>query len=111
MNVHMWRAEPTREAIATLRARGAVVVEPESGELACGDVGEGRLAQLDDIAEAVLAEARRARDLLGVSVLVTAGGTQEPIDPVRYIGNREQRQDRLRDRRGGRAARRARSRS
>ncbi len=88
MNVHMWRAEPTREAIATLRSRGAVVVEPESGELACGDVGEGRLASLDDIAEAVLAETRRSRDLLGVSVLVTAGGTQEPIDPVRYIGNR-----------------------
>jgi len=88
MNVHMWRAEPTREAIATLRSRGAIVVEPESGELACGDVGEGRLAALDDIAEAILAETRRARDLAGVRVLVTAGGTQEPIDPVRYIGNR-----------------------
>ncbi len=88
MNVHMWRAEPTREAIARLRARGAVVVEPESGELACGDIGEGRLAPLDAIAEAVLAEVRRAQDLAGVSVLVTAGGTQEPIDPVRYIGNR-----------------------
>lgn len=88
MNVHMWRAEPTREAIATLRVRGAIVVEPESGELACGDVGEGRLASLDDIVEAVLTEARRTHDLLGVAVLVTAGGTQEPIDPVRYIGNR-----------------------
>lgn len=88
MNVHMWRAESTREAVATLRSRGVLVVEPESGELACGDVGEGRLAALDDIAEAVLAETRRARDLLGVSVLVTAGGTHEPIDPVRYIGNR-----------------------
>jgi phosphopantothenoylcysteine decarboxylase / phosphopantothenate---cysteine ligase len=88
MNVHMWRADVTREAIATLRSRGAVVVEPESGELACGDIGEGRLASLDDIAEAALAEAHRSRDLLGVSVLVTAGGTQEPIDPVRYIGNR-----------------------
>lgn len=87
MNVHMWRAEPTIEALATLRARGAVVVEPESGELACGDVGEGRLASLDVIAAAVLVEARRARDLSGVRVLVTAGGTREPIDPVRFIGN------------------------
>jgi phosphopantothenoylcysteine decarboxylase/phosphopantothenate--cysteine ligase len=88
MNVHMWRAEPTREAVAALRLRGAVVIEPETGELACGDVGEGRLASVDVIAEAVLAEVRRSRDLLGVRVLVTAGGTQEPIDPVRYIGNR-----------------------
>jgi phosphopantothenoylcysteine decarboxylase/phosphopantothenate--cysteine ligase len=88
MNVHMWRAEATRAAVATLRSRGAVVVEPETGELACGEVGEGRLAALDAIAEAVLAEVRRVRDLLGVRVLVTAGGTQEPIDPVRYIGNR-----------------------
>lgn len=88
MNVHMWRAEPTREAVSTLRSRGALIVEPESGELACGDVGEGRLAHLDDIVEAVLVETRRSLDLVGVSVLVTAGGTQEPIDPVRYIGNR-----------------------
>lgn len=88
MNVHMWRADATRDAIATLRSRGAVIVEPERGELACGDVGEGRLATLDTIADAVLAEARRSRDLAGVRVLVTAGGTQEPIDPVRYLGNR-----------------------
>jgi phosphopantothenoylcysteine decarboxylase/phosphopantothenate--cysteine ligase len=88
MNVHMWRAEPTQAAVATVRSRGAIVVEPEVGELACGDVGEGRLAALDSIVEAVLAVARRSRDLVGVRVLVTAGGTQEPIDPVRYIGNR-----------------------
>ena len=88
MNVHMWRAEPTRETLDALRARGAIVVEPEIGELACGDVGEGRLASVETIADAVLAEAWRARDLVGVSVLVTAGPTQEPIDPVRYIGNR-----------------------
>ena len=87
MNVHMWRAEATSEAIAVLRSRGAVIVEPESGELACGDIGEGRLAGLDTIAEAVIAEVRRTQDLVGVRVLVTAGGTQEPIDPVRYIGN------------------------
>lgn len=88
MNTHMWRAEATREHVNALRARGAVVVEPESGELACGDVGEGRLAAIEQIAEAVLEEARRSRDLEGVRVLVTAGPTEEPIDPVRYIGNR-----------------------
>lgn len=88
MNVHMWRDEATQANVAVLRARGAVFVEPETGELACGDIGEGRLASPDTIAETVLAEARRTRDLDGVRVLVTAGGTQEPIDPVRYIGNR-----------------------
>jgi phosphopantothenoylcysteine decarboxylase/phosphopantothenate--cysteine ligase len=88
MNVHMWRAAATQEAVAVLRSRGAVIVEPETGELACGDVGEGRLASVDAIAEAVLAEARRTQDLLGVEVLVTAGGTQEALDPVRFLGNR-----------------------
>ena len=78
---------PTRSAVETLRARGAVVVEPESGELACGDVGEGRLAELDSIADAILAEVRRTRDLAGVRVLVTAGPTREAIDPVRFLSN------------------------
>lgn len=87
MNVHMWRSEATVANVASLRGRGAVIVEPESGELACGDVGEGRLASLDVIADAILAEARRVRDLEGVRVLVTAGPTREPIDPVRFIGN------------------------
>jgi len=88
MNVHMWRAQAIQDAVATLRVRGAVIVEPEIGELACGDVGEGRLAAPDVIAEAVLAEVRRSRDLAGVKVLVTAGGTQEALDPVRFLGNR-----------------------
>jgi phosphopantothenoylcysteine decarboxylase/phosphopantothenate--cysteine ligase len=87
MNVHMWRADATRTAVDALRARGAVVIAPETGELACGDVGEGRLAGLDTIAEAILAEARRARDLEGVGVLVTAGPTRESIDPVRFLSN------------------------
>ncbi len=87
MNTRMWAAAPTRENVATLRARGVVVVEPATGELACGDVGEGRLAEIGAIAEAALAEAKRARDLAGVNVLVTAGPTYEPIDPVRFIGN------------------------
>lgn len=87
MNVHMWRADTTVAAVRALRERGATIVEPESGELACGDVGEGRLASLDIIVEAVLAEVRRSQDLTGVRVLVTAGGTREAIDPVRFIGN------------------------
>lgn len=88
MNVHMWRDEVTQANVAALRARGVTFVEPTAGELACGDVGEGRLAPVEDIVAAVIAEAERARDLEGRTVLVTAGGTQEPIDPVRYIGNR-----------------------
>lgn len=87
MNVHMWRADATRANVDALRARGAVFVEPESGELACGDVGEGRLAEVSAIADAVLAEARRASTLDGVRVLVTAGPTREPIDPVRFLSN------------------------
>ncbi|HZL05886.1 MAG TPA: bifunctional phosphopantothenoylcysteine decarboxylase/phosphopantothenate--cysteine ligase CoaBC [Coriobacteriia bacterium] len=88
MNVHMWRKEITQRNVGTLEARGVVIVPPTSGELACGDVGEGRLADVATIADAAEAEARRARDLAGVHVLVTAGPTHEPIDPVRFIGNR-----------------------
>ncbi len=87
MNVHMWRKDVTRRNVSALKARGVTVVEPATGELACGDVGEGRLAAVDTIIEAIEAEAARVRDLAGMHVLVTAGGTHEPIDPVRYIGN------------------------
>lgn len=88
MNTHMWRAEATQASVETLRARGAVIVPPASGELACGDVGEGRLAPVPDIVEAVAAELRRVQDLAGADVLVTAGPTYEPIDGVRFLGNR-----------------------
>jgi phosphopantothenoylcysteine decarboxylase/phosphopantothenate--cysteine ligase len=88
MNVHMWRRDVTRDNIALLRSRGVVIVEPASGELACGEVGEGRLAPIAEIVEAVEAELSRARGLAGVHVVVTAGGTHEPVDPVRYLGNR-----------------------
>ncbi|MRS12459.1 MAG: bifunctional phosphopantothenoylcysteine decarboxylase/phosphopantothenate--cysteine ligase CoaBC [Actinobacteria bacterium] len=87
MNVHMWRKDVTQRNVAALKARGAVIVEPGRGELACGDVGEGRLAPVEEIAEAVRTAATRSRDLVGKHVLVTAGGTHEPIDPVRFIGN------------------------
>ena len=87
MNVHMWRKEVTQRNVAALRARGVMMVEPARGELACGDVGEGRLASVESILAAVEAELARSRDLAGKHILVTAGGTHEPIDPVRYIGN------------------------
>lgn len=88
MNTHMWRAEATVANVETLRTRGAIIVEPEVGELACGEIGEGRLAPIDEIIEAVRTELRCIRDLAGVRVLVTAGPTYEPLDPVRFLGNR-----------------------
>jgi phosphopantothenoylcysteine decarboxylase / phosphopantothenate---cysteine ligase len=87
MNVGMWRAAATQANIATLASRGASVVSPERGELACGDTGEGRLASVTRIAEEVLSQLNRTRNLEGVRVLVTAGPTREPIDAVRFIGN------------------------
>lgn len=88
MNTRMWEDDATRHAVATLRERGGAIVEPGSGALACGDEGEGRLAELDDIMAAVRFELGRARLLARRRVVVTAGGTQEPIDAVRFIGNR-----------------------
>ncbi len=88
MHTEMWRHPAVQENIATLRRRGVHVVPPEEGRLAGGDVGAGRLAS----PEAIVAEVERVltagRDLAGLHVLVTAGGTREPIDPVRFIGNR-----------------------
>ncbi|MGH9293810.1 MAG: bifunctional phosphopantothenoylcysteine decarboxylase/phosphopantothenate--cysteine ligase CoaBC, partial [Acidimicrobiales bacterium] len=96
MHTEMWEHSSTRENVATLVRRGVHVLEPVSGRLAGGDAGSGRLPEPAEIvaaASAVLAGARvaagtRRDDLAGRRVLVTAGGTREPIDPVRYIGNR-----------------------
>jgi len=88
MNVNMWRHPATQENLETLRRRGHRIVEPEEGYLACGMTGPGRLAAPEAIAEAVSREFLRRRDLEGEMVLVTAGPTQEPLDPVRYISNR-----------------------
>jgi len=92
MNVNMWRHAATQENVATLRARGVRVIEPGAGYLACGMVGEGRLAEVVEIADAAfwaVKEAGRKRDdLAGEVFLITAGGTREPIDPVRFLGNR-----------------------
>ena len=88
MNTNMWNHPATRENLARLRARGHVIVEPDSGPLACGMVGPGRLAEPVCIADVVVRTAVVRRDLDGETVLITAGPTQEPIDPVRYLSNR-----------------------
>lgn len=87
MNVHMWQNPATQANAATLRGRGVSFVGPDSGRLACGDVGEGKLAGVDEIVAAALA-LLGPRDLEGLRLLVNAGPTHEAIDPVRYIANR-----------------------
>jgi phosphopantothenoylcysteine decarboxylase / phosphopantothenate---cysteine ligase len=93
MNVNMWNHPATRANVALLRERGVIFVDPDAGYLACGMTGSGRLADVDTIAQAVLgvlssAKPAPAQDLAGETVLVTAGGTREAIDPVRFLGNR-----------------------
>ena len=88
MNTNMWEHPATRENLAALRTRGARIVEPGVGELACGTVGSGRLAELDDIVAAVRSALNSEGDLRDECVLVTAGPTREALDPVRYISNR-----------------------
>jgi len=88
MHTEMWEHEATTENVKTLRRRGVVVVGPGTGALAGPDSGPGRLAEPEVIIEAVEAVLAASGDLAGVRVLVSAGGTREPIDPVRYIGNR-----------------------
>jgi phosphopantothenoylcysteine decarboxylase/phosphopantothenate--cysteine ligase len=88
MNVNMWDNAATQENVRTLKARGIKVVEPDSGYLACGMVGAGRLAANQTIVHAVMEALGASQDLMGETVLVTAGPTREPIDPVRYLGNR-----------------------
>ena len=88
MNVNMWEHPATRANLETLRQRGVHIVEPESGYLACGMIGAGRLAEPEHIVAATLERLGVTQDLAGETVLVTAGPTHEPVDPVRYIGNR-----------------------
>src|SRR5215469_16447429 len=91
MNTNMWNHAATQENLRILRSRGHAIVEPGEGELACGMIGPGRLAEPEQIAEAVVALGAKSagrRDLEGEVVLVTAGPTQEPLDAVRYISNR-----------------------
>ena len=87
MNAAMYESETTAENISALRARGYEIVEPESGFLAEREHGVGRLASEERLLEAIERTRARRRSLLGMRVLVTAGPTQEPFDPVRFIGN------------------------
>jgi phosphopantothenoylcysteine decarboxylase / phosphopantothenate---cysteine ligase len=88
MNTAMWDHPATQENLETLRRRGVLVVEPDAGSLACGTVGVGRLADPQRIASFVLRALSSRDDLSGETVLVTAGPTREPLDPVRFISNR-----------------------
>ena len=88
MNVNMWQHPATQANLEALARRGHTIVEPGSGYLACGMTGPGRMAEPEVIADAIGRVTHRRRDLEGETVLVTAGPTQEPLDPVRYITNR-----------------------
>ena len=91
MNTRMWANPATQANVCALRGRGVTVVGPGSGRLACGDVGEGKLAPVEDVVAAALdalGAAPREKDLAGLRLVVTAGPTHEAIDPVRYIANR-----------------------
>jgi len=91
MHTEMWEHPATQENVATLRRRGAVVIEPAVGRLTGVDTGKGRLPDPGEIFEAcrrVLARGTAAPDLAGRHVVISAGGTREPLDPVRYLGNR-----------------------
>ncbi len=88
MHTEMWEHRAVQDNVATLAGRGVTIVAPEVGRLAGGDMGAGRLAAVDDIVAAVCTAVSRGRDLVGRAVLVTAGGTREPIDAVRVITNR-----------------------
>lgn len=87
MHTEMWLNPATRANVATLEARGVRVVGPASGQLTGADSGQGRMAEPAEIVDAALA-ALRPRDLSGRRIVVTAGGTREPLDPVRFLGNR-----------------------
>ncbi|MFG3348965.1 bifunctional phosphopantothenoylcysteine decarboxylase/phosphopantothenate--cysteine ligase CoaBC [Streptomyces sp. NPDC048018] len=91
MHTEMWEHPATQENVATLRRRGAVVVEPAVGRLTGVDTGKGRLpdpTEIFEICRRVLARGVTAPDLAGRHVVISAGGTREPLDPVRYLGNR-----------------------
>jgi phosphopantothenoylcysteine decarboxylase/phosphopantothenate--cysteine ligase len=88
MHTGMWEHPATRDNVLALEARGVTFAGPATGPLAAGDEGIGRMAEPEEILVVVAAVAARANDLAGRRVLVTAGPTHEPIDPVRYVGNR-----------------------
>ena len=87
MNTNMYENAATQENLEVLRSRGFLIMEPKSGRLACGAVGKGKMPEPEDIYDRIEAELACEKDMTGLKVLVTAGPTQEPIDPVRYITN------------------------
>lgn len=87
MNVHMWNNPVTQENVKLLRQRGHIVIDPDSGPLACGYEGKGKLPHPDLIANEIIRLVEKKNALDGKKILVTAGGTKEPIDDVRFIGN------------------------
>ncbi len=88
MNVNMWENAATQQNLQSLRTRGIRVLEPDEGYLACGMIGSGRLASVESIASAVFEALHLRDDLRNERVLISAGPTEEPLDPVRYITNR-----------------------
>ncbi|MFQ5574164.1 MAG: bifunctional phosphopantothenoylcysteine decarboxylase/phosphopantothenate--cysteine ligase CoaBC [Terriglobia bacterium] len=88
MHSEMYENQATQDNLMMLRRRGHLIVEPETGVLADGSSGVGRLADVGSIVRVVKGELERGQDLKGKKVIVTGGGTREPIDPVRFIGNR-----------------------
>ena len=87
MNTNMYENPATQENLSVLRQRGYIVMEPLSGHLACGAVGKGKMPEPDDIYDRIEAILACKKDLRGLRILVTAGPTQEPLDPVRYLTN------------------------
>lgn len=87
MNTRMYENPVTQDNLALLRRYGWEIVEPASGRLACGAVGKGKMPELEELLETVLHALSHAKDMEGLKVLVTAGPTQEPLDPVRYLTN------------------------
>ena len=87
MNTGMWTAEATKRNVKVLKERGVRLIGPESGKLACGDEGAGRMSEPDAIVEEICRILTRKRDFAGIKVLITAGATRERLDPVRFITN------------------------
>ena len=88
MNTRMWQHPATQANLDVLRSRGVAIVDPESGWLAEGETGQGRMAEPGQVVERTLLAARRSKQLSGKKIVVTAGPTRDPIDPVRFISNR-----------------------
>jgi len=88
MNSKMYLNPATQKNLSALRSYGYGIVEPEEGDLACGEAGIGRLAEIDNILDVVEDKLQKSLDFEGLRILVTAGGTRESIDPIRFVGNR-----------------------